>query len=208
MRWTEPLLASALIVNAVACDDGGSKRAGDDDDGGGSGLSQTVCQAFVECEGGNSLDLGACVAQQKGYGRHAALVGCNPKYEEWLTCTRDNATCVNGSYETGSCADGYVACVNGATTAKEPPSASSTAETYCAYLAECHGSSELDLYVCMIQVDTTAEVAAAYMCSSEFQAVAACAIDDGVCLDGFYDTSACESQSELYSACIAAASAL
>jgi hypothetical protein len=82
----------------------------------------------------------------------------------------------------------------------------SRARTYCESKAACEGGNDADIDACVIGVDASEEVAAAYDCAEAFDKAAECVETAGFCDNGKYKDG-CDDVDDALDACIAAASA-
>jgi len=79
---------------------------------------RAICEAQMKCEGGNDLDLEACVAAEKVDADYYDDISCGSEYDAYFTCIEPylkcneqptgqmcmtNDECVNGRCSGGSC---------------------------------------------------------------------------------------------------------
>jgi hypothetical protein len=82
----------------------------------GCGGYGSLCADAMDCEGGNDADVDACEATFNYYEDRSSLEGCDPEWDDLLTCTEDEARCTNNVFSPqGYCdreRDRWVNCVN------------------------------------------------------------------------------------------------
>ncbi|MFO0761396.1 MAG: hypothetical protein U0359_33265 [Byssovorax sp.] len=71
----------------------------------------------------------------------------------------------------------------------------------------CEGANEKSVNACVAAVHTFRDTAAAYDCSTPFQALTNCLIDKSVCVDATFDQSACKAEMKGLTSCVDKASA-
>jgi hypothetical protein len=81
LRLLQGLGLAGLLCGLVACD-----RFGD------------ICQKAMDCQGGNELDVDACVAQAEAGAEEASLWDCDEWYDAAFDCTEQYAECQNGHF--------------------------------------------------------------------------------------------------------------
>jgi hypothetical protein len=84
-RWTALLsqgcVLAALALSLPACD-----RFGD------------YCAQMMDCEGGNDLDVEACVAEAEESEEHASLWDCDEWFDAYFECAEAESDCDNDRY--------------------------------------------------------------------------------------------------------------
>ena len=81
----------------------------------------------------------------------------------------------------------------------------SRARSFCDSKIQCEGGNDADVEACVIGVESSEDVAAAYDCGSAFDKAADCVETAGRCDAGKYKSS-CDAEDDALEACIKAAS--
>ena len=84
-RWTVRLsrgcLLAALVVALPACDRYGA-----------------YCEEMMDCEGGNEMDVDACIAEAEEAEEHASLWDCDEWFDLLFECIEAESDCDNDHY--------------------------------------------------------------------------------------------------------------
>ncbi|MFO0757600.1 MAG: hypothetical protein U0359_13980 [Byssovorax sp.] len=62
------------------------------------------CNESIQCEGGNDMDIDACIASSEGAQNVAAAYGCSEAFDKLLDCIDTTSKCSKGHYSS-DCGD-------------------------------------------------------------------------------------------------------
>jgi hypothetical protein len=209
MRWA--VLAAALLAASWGMACSGAQGGTEDAPDSGPTASETFCADAMACEGGNQADTSACVVQLGSDRTLAAVTGCTSEYDTYLSCNIEQSSCVTAHYSAGQAcqvaADNYDACVSAATEPATTPSASDGISAYCTARCECEHCSNLEYARCLVEEQSSLDVAAAYGCSGE--ELVQCVLTNGQCVNDHYSSGTmCDSLFDALWDCTNAASSL